>query len=80
MSVIKHRQIDICTDVSTDKYEEYFVERGAVVYELHIRYDNDFQGMAWVYNEQPQRILMFCPSRQVIINLYDPFKAEYKIV
>ena len=74
MSVIKHRQIDICTDVSTDKYTEYFVERGALVYELHIRYDNDFQGMAWVYNEQPQRILMFCPSRQVIINLYDPFR------
>ena len=68
MSVIKHRQIDICTDVSTDKYEEYFVERGAVVNELHIRYDNDFQGMAWVFNEQPQRILIFCPSRQVIIN------------
>lgn len=74
MSVIKHRQIDICTDVSTDKYEEYYVERGAVVYELHIRYDNDFQGMAWVYNEQPQRILMFCPSRQVIINLHDPLR------
>ena len=68
VSVIKHRQIDICTDVSTDKYEEYFVERGAVVNELHIRYDNDFQGMAWVFNEQPQRILIFCPSRQVIIN------------
>ena len=68
MSVIKHRQIDICTDVSTDKYEEYFVERGAIIYELHIRYDNDFQGMTWLYNEQPQRILIFCPSRQVIIN------------
>ena len=68
MSVIKHRQIDICTDVSTDKYEEYFVERGATVYELHIRYDNDFQGMAWMFNEQPQRMLIFCPSRQVIIN------------
>ena len=68
MSVIKHRQIDICTDVSTDKYEEYFVERGAIVNELHIRYDNDFQGMAWVYNEQPPRILIFCPSRPVIIN------------
>ena len=75
MSVIKHRQIDICTDVSTDKYEEYFVERGAIVYELHIRYDNDFQGMAWVFNEQPQRILIFCPSRTVIINLYDPFRG-----
>ena len=68
MSVIKHRQMDICTDVSTDKYEEYYVERGAIVNELHIRYDNDFQGMARVYNEQPQRILIFCPSRQVIIN------------
>ena len=68
MSVIKHRQIDICTDVSTDKYEEYYVERGAIVNELHIRYDNDFQGMAWIYNEQSQRILIFCPSRQVIIN------------
>lgn len=68
MSVIKHRQIDICTDISTDKYEEYYVERGAIVHELHIRYDSGFQGMAWVYNEQPQRILIFCPSRQVIIN------------
>ena len=68
MSVIKHRQIDICTDISTDKYEEYYVERGAIVNELHIRYDNGFQGMAWVFNEQPQRILIFCPSRQVIIN------------
>ena len=68
MSVIKHRQIDICIDISTDKYEEYYVERGAIVYELHIRYDNDFQGMAWVFNEQPQRILIFYPSRQVIIN------------
>ena len=68
MSVIKHRQIDICTDAPYNKYEEYYVERGAIVYELHIRYDNDFQGMAWVYNEQPQRILIFCPSGQVIIN------------
>lgn len=68
MSVIKHRQIDICTDVSTDKYEEYFVERGASVYELHIRYDNDFQGMAWVFNEQPPRIRIFCPSEPIIIN------------
>ena len=68
MSVIKHRQIDICTDISTDKYEEHFVERGAVVYELHIRYDNDFQGTAWIYNEQPERILIFFPSRQVVIN------------
>ena len=79
MSLIKHRQIDICTDVSTDKYEEYFVERGAIVNELHIRYDNDFQGMAWVFNEQPQRILIFCPSRQVIINLYHPFREGYRI-
>ena len=68
MSVIKHRQMDICTDVSTDEYEEYYVERGAIVNELHIRYDNDFQGMVWVFNEQPQRILIFCPIRQVIIN------------
>ena len=68
MSVIKHRQMDICTDVSTDEYEECYVERGAIVNELHIRYDNDFQGMAWVFNEQPQRILIFCPIRQVIIN------------
>ena len=68
MSVIKHRQIDICTDISADKYAEYYVERGAIVNELHIRYDNDFQGMAWIYNEQPQRILIFCPRRQVIIN------------
>ena len=79
MSVIKHRQIDICTDISTSKYVEYYIERGAVVYELHMRYDNDFQGMAWVYNEQPQRILIFCPSRQVIINLYDPFREGYRI-
>ena len=79
MSVIKHRQMDICTDVFRDEYEEYYVERGAIVNELHIRYDNDFQGMAWLYNEQPQRILIFCPSRQVIINLYDPFRAGYRI-
>ena len=79
MSVIKHRQIDICTDISTDKYEEYYVERGAIVNELHIRYDNDFQGMAWVFNEQPQRILIFWPSRTVIINLYDPFREGYRI-
>ena len=46
MSVIKHRQMDICTDVFRDEYEEYYVERGAIVNELHIRYDNDFQGMA----------------------------------
>ena len=73
MSVIRHREIDINL-VDTDTYDEYFVERGAEVYEHQIRYDNKYEGEAWVFSKQPWRLPILCPNRKVIINLYDPFK------
>lgn len=77
MSTIKHREIDIYSDRARGGYEAYYVTLSAVVRELHIRYDNDFEGMAWVFNEQPPRMPIFCPGKQeVIVNLYDPLNRE----
>lgn len=78
MSTIKHREIDINL-IDTDTYDEYFVERGALVDELQMRLDADFQGIAWVFNEQPSRVLIFSPNKRVVINLYDPFREGYRI-
>ena len=78
MSTIKHREIDIY-DCMKENYVDYYVEQGASVNELHIRYDNDFECMAWVFSEQPQRMHVFQSCRKVCINLFDPFREGYRI-
>lgn len=85
MSLYRHQTIDVNID-GTFQYDEWHANRekygikGKDVRQFAIRLDNDYTGMAWVFNSMMNRIRWFTNFKnEIVVNMYDPFYEGYRV-